>query len=260
MALKNGHNKKILIVEDERQMYEVLVDKFTMAGFSVVGASNGEEGLSQALKERPDVILLDIIMPVLDGISMMRRLRESDDEWAKNVPMLILTNLSTGDALVENLPDIDPSRYFVKSDWRLEDIVKKVFDAARAEGAPEGKSVLIVEDESAMAGALQDKLAREGFKALVAKQGEEGLRVALKEHPAVILLDLVMPVMDGVTMLKKLREDEWGKTVPVIILTNLNLTDEMIDEVVALAPAHYFVKSNWKIADVIEKVSELLQK
>ena len=122
------------------------------------------------------------------------------------------------------------------------------------------KRILIVEDEQDIREALVDKLTREGFETLEAKDGVEGLESALKEHPDLILLDIVMPKMDGMTMMKKLREDQWGGSVPIILLTNLSATDEkIIKGMVEDEPAYYLVKSDWKIKDVVQKVKETLE-
>lgn len=122
------------------------------------------------------------------------------------------------------------------------------------------KKILIVEDEQDKREALVDKLTREGFETLEAKDGVEGLESSLKEHPDLILLDIVMPKMDGMTMMKKLREDQWGGSVPIILLTNLSATDEkIIKGIVEDEPAYYLVKSDWKIKDVIQKVKETLE-
>lgn len=119
--------------------------------------------------------------------------------------------------------------------------------------------ILIIDDEEPILNALVDKFGREEFAELfTARNGEEGLAVALKEHPDLILLDILMPKMDGITMLKKLREDVWGKSVKVIVLTNFDTTDEMLKEVTATEPAYYLLKSNWEIADVIAKSKEVL--
>ena len=120
-------------------------------------------------------------------------------------------------------------------------------------------TILAIEDEKPTLSALVDKFSREGFSVLQAKNGEEGLAIALKDHPDLILLDIIMPKMDGMTMFKKLRGDAWGKTVPVIILTNLTSADENRNrDVTGLEPAYYFEKSNWKIEDVVAKVKECL--
>jgi DNA-binding response OmpR family regulator len=121
-------------------------------------------------------------------------------------------------------------------------------------------SILIIEDEISLRTALRDKFTREGFLALEAKDGEVGLALALKEKPDVLLLDIVMPKMDGVTMLKKLRaENEWSKKVPVLLLTNLGADDERImKQINGDSAACYLVKSNWSMTDLVEKVKETL--
>ena len=122
----------------------------------------------------------------------------------------------------------------------------------------EKKKILIVEDETSLRKALSDKLVRSGFEVYEAEDGEEGLEKALKEHPDLIILDIIMPKTDGETMMAELRKDSWGKSAHVIVLTNL--TDEaklarMMDRDVF----EYFIKSDIKINEVIEKVEELLE-
>jgi DNA-binding response OmpR family regulator len=123
-----------------------------------------------------------------------------------------------------------------------------------------GKKILIIEDELPLRTALLDILVFEEFTVLEAGNGEEGLACALKEHPDLILLDIVMPIMDGLTMFRKLRESgEYGTHVPVILLSNLSLYDEKVSkDINAMDPAFYLVKSNWSLQDVVKKVKGLL--
>lgn len=118
--------------------------------------------------------------------------------------------------------------------------------------------ILIVEEDEILFKVLSDRLNDAGFDASGAVDGEEGLSAALSQHPDLILLDLKLPKMDGMTLLKKLREDPWGKGVPVVILTNLNPDDAMLKAIVENRPAYYLVKAEWKIEDVINKVKEIL--
>jgi two-component system alkaline phosphatase synthesis response regulator PhoP len=120
------------------------------------------------------------------------------------------------------------------------------------------KSVLIVEDEIALRTVLKEKFSNEGFDVFEAENGEEGLNVATQKHPDMILLDIVMPKMDGNTMLKKLREDSWGNTASVMVLTNLDsLTN--IAKTVENNAFEYFVKSDVKIEDLVSRVKEKLR-
>ena len=125
------------------------------------------------------------------------------------------------------------------------------------------KKILVieaVEDDKPLRDVLRDKFSLEGFSVLEAKDGEEGLAVALSEHPDLILLDILMPRMDGLTMMKKLRETgEWGKKVPIIILTNLSADDDKINQIIVEnQPVYYIIKSNYTMEDLVGKIRERL--
>jgi len=119
------------------------------------------------------------------------------------------------------------------------------------------KKILIVEDEPSLLKILRDKFKDEGFEVFEAMNGIEGLEGALKNKPDLILLDIVMPRMDGMTMLKKLRQDSWGKGVSVMVLTNLSNSRE-IEEAVKNGVFDYLVKTDWKLDSVVSKVKQSL--
>lgn len=118
------------------------------------------------------------------------------------------------------------------------------------------KTVLIIEDDSVLLWALVKTLTKEGFVVHKATDGEAGLELAIREHPDLILLDIIMPKMDGITVLKKLRADRWGKKVPVIVLTNLSAADAATD--VGKRSQDFLIKAEWKLTDVVAKVKERL--
>lgn len=117
--------KTILIVEDEAPMLSALVDKFKKEKINVLDANNGEDGLAIALKEHPDIILLDVIMPKMDGMSLMRELR--NDDWGRDVDVVMLTNLSDPMQVAE-AAKVGVYDFLVKTDWRLDDVVGMVFN------------------------------------------------------------------------------------------------------------------------------------
>lgn len=119
------------------------------------------------------------------------------------------------------------------------------------------KILLIVDDEAVVRKALSSQFEHEQVEVLTANDGVEGLKTALDKHPDLILLDLVMPKMDGMTMLVKLREDDWGKNAKVIILTNLSEA-EKVAEAVGRGTYEYLVKVDWNINDVAKKVRDKL--
>lgn len=119
------------------------------------------------------------------------------------------------------------------------------------------KTILIVEDEEPMQIALEDILKFEGFNVLKAINGEEGLSTALREHPDLILLDILMPQMNGLAMLKKLRADVWGKNAKVIILTNYD-EKEYVATALENEAYDYFIKTDIKLTEVVQKIKEKL--
>lgn len=125
-------------------------------------------------------------------------------------------------------------------------------------GAHIDKKILIVEDEAPLRNAISDILSFEGFTVFQAKNGQEGLDTALVEHPDLILLDLMMPVMDGLTMLEKLRtEPTYGEQAAVILLTNIN-DPEKVAQATEAGSYDFLVKSDWNIEDVVKKIKSRL--
>ena len=119
------------------------------------------------------------------------------------------------------------------------------------------KKILVIENETATRRVLVDKLTREKFFVLESNNGLDGLAIALKEHPDLILLDLFMPKMNGLEVFKKLHQDSWGKQVPIIILTNLN-DDHHVLETIKDKNCEYLLKTNHNLASLVEKIKSKL--
>ena len=118
--------------------------------------------------------------------------------------------------------------------------------------------ILIIEDDVVLKKILEDKLTQKKFSVLTAQNGEEGLKMALKNKPDLILLDILMPKMNGVDMLKKLRQDKWGKIVSVLLLTN-DSDPEHMREVLRANADDYLIKSDWGLDDIVEKIKKTLK-
>lgn len=119
--------------------------------------------------------------------------------------------------------------------------------------------ILIVEDEPAIAGMYRFKLEKEGYEVRCAYNGEEGLELAKKFNPDLILLDLRMPIMSGDEMLEKLRATDWGKSIRVVVLTNIS-KDEAPSKLRFLHVDRYIVKAHYTPGQVVKIVDEILQK
>jgi DNA-binding response OmpR family regulator len=119
--------------------------------------------------------------------------------------------------------------------------------------------VLIVDDDISLQTTLTTHLTLEGFITVNANNGRRGLQIAFRERPDLLLLDVFTPDQDGFTTLKSLRTDDWGKNVPVILYSNVNLNDSILTQVMEYKPAYCLLKSDTHVEEVIEKVLELLK-
>jgi len=118
------------------------------------------------------------------------------------------------------------------------------------------KKILIIEDEADILELLVDKFISEKFKVLQSTSAEKGIQLALENKPDFILLDIILLKMDGITMLKKLRQNPWGKNVPVIILSNV--TDQTkVSEAMRLGVYDYIIKTNLVLNDLVKQVKEV---
>lgn len=115
------------------------------------------------------------------------------------------------------------------------------------------KKILIVEDEKPLADMLASKLKEEGFEVRVCYNGEEGLKTAKQWSADLVLLDIIMPKMDGMTLLRRLRESEKDKKTHIILLTNLSDTAKVY-EAVTLGVKDYLVKTNWDLDEIINEI------
>jgi DNA-binding response OmpR family regulator len=123
-------NKRVLVAEDEPAMLNALTDKFKREGCVVTGAADGEAALALAIKEKPDIILLDILMPKMDGMEVLSRVR-NEAGWGKVVPVIILTNVPADEKIMNSIIKDTASYYLLKSDWKLYEVVERARNCFR---------------------------------------------------------------------------------------------------------------------------------
>jgi DNA-binding response OmpR family regulator len=125
--------RSVLIVEDDLALRKVLVEKLTDEGFRILEAADGAQGIEIALESRPNLILLDIFMPKMDGISMLSRLR-SADAWGKHVTVIVLTNSTDADTIAK-VAGYGATDFLIKSEWSLEALVARIRERLAAPSA-----------------------------------------------------------------------------------------------------------------------------
>jgi len=120
------------------------------------------------------------------------------------------------------------------------------------------KKILFIEDESALQQTFGDVLKQEGYQMIGALDGEVGLKLAKSGKPDLILLDLILPKIDGFEVLKKIKADPETKDIPVIVLTNLEESED-VQRAIDLGAKNYLVKANYSLREVVEKIKKALQ-
>lgn len=119
--------------------------------------------------------------------------------------------------------------------------------------------VLIIEDDKILSDMYQDTFTLNGVTVITADDGEKGLKKALSEKPTIILLDLSLPRMQGTEIMRALRLDSWGKNVPIIVLTNLNVDGKILEAITKYNPVYCLIKANTTPEEVVTKAKEVLK-
>ncbi|MEE8189570.1 MAG: response regulator [Kiloniellales bacterium] len=206
----------VLIIDDEPGARELLGRHLSRSGYSVATASSGEEGLKRAREIAPDAITLDVLMPGMDGWAVLAALK--DDAELSEIPVIMVSMLDDRN-LGYSLGAADYLNKPVEHERLLAVLRKHCPDTVR------GK-ILIVEDESDTREMIRRMVGKEGWMTAEAENGKIGLERLGENVPDIILLDLMMPEMDGFEFLAELhKEKAWAK-IPVIVVTAKTLTAE----------------------------------
>ena len=220
-APMNGHGSGplVLVVEDDPAAAELLTRQLANAGYRTEVAKSGQEALERARQLKPAAITLDIIMPELDGWEVITRLKS--DEATSSIPIVVVSVVDNPE-LGMALGAID---YFVKP-VNASGLVERLnhIDLPRAPGEHEFR-VLVVDDEAANRTLLTEALEPAGFTVLPASGGRQAIEMAKAERPDLVLLDLLMPEVNGFAVVEALRADDRTRDTPIMVLTAANLTE-----------------------------------
>jgi DNA-binding response OmpR family regulator len=206
----------VLVVDDDPSARDLMTRFLQREGFKVQTAADGRAGLTLARAQHPRAVLLDVEMPQMDGWSVLHAIRSDPDLAGIPVIMASVVNeQSLGYAL-------GATDYLVKPiEW---DGLKRIMDGVRRRGSD--CNVLVVDDNADQRERMRHMLERDGWRVEEAENGEVGLARAAESMPALVLLDLMMPVMDGFGFLKEFRARPGGEDVPVVVLTAKDVTVE----------------------------------
>ena len=205
---------KVLVVEDNPDNMTLAVFLLQSAGHTVISATSAEVGLSMARAEKPDLILMDIQLPGMDGLEAIGQLKK--DPLTRAIPVFALTALAMkGDE--ERIRTAGCNGYIAKP-IRYKEFLATVATAI----AGSARLILIVDDEPDNRDLLEILLMSEGFNVQTSSGGDDALACIAKRRPDLVLLDLMMPGMSGYEVLAVLKADASLKTIPVVMVTALD--------------------------------------
>ncbi len=267
---------KILLVEDDPMISEIYQRKFEAAGFEVSVAATGKEVINKAAKENFDLILLDLVLPEIDGLQVLKELKQKG-KYSPQTKVVIFSNLNEKEQQDKAFA-LGADGFIAKSQFSpsqlVEEIRRMIGEFAASEkneekrqngenpdsqtNAGNGKKILLIEDENIFVEMFGKKLRDEGFAVTAIQNGNLGIKEALAGDYDLIIVDIVVPAMTGDEIIVALKKEEKTKNTPFIVLS-ASLEDEELKKVRELGVEDYFVKTRITPSDLVKKVKEKLK-
>ncbi len=268
--------KKVLIVEDNTFLSNVISQKLNLRGAVTKTYTNGLEGLAAIRTEKPDIVLLDILMPIMNGYEVLQVLHA--EGLTEQIPIIVISN-SGQPVEIERIKSLGVREYLVKAEFEPDDVLVKIYVTL---GLPTGQAavaatpqspaaaaasvaqnalpkVLVVEDDPLLRNLLAMKLSSSNCPAMFSNDGLHVTELVGSFEPDVIVLDLKLPGKDGFEVLEELKASDAYKHIPVIIFSN-NSVDEDKQKAITLGAADFHVKAMTDLSEFIKIIIKLAKK
>ena len=281
--------QRIIIAEDDKLLQDILAEKFEKNGYIVDRADDGDMALEKMGAMTPDIVLLDLLMPRKSGMEVLEEMHKNPK--FKNVPVVIISNagqlkemtrakeLGAKDFIIKTV--FDPSQVLDRikqilenpnapqEDWEIRSqnvtgagaIIKNTTmseETKSVTATPKEKQfVLVIEDDKFLRELLVKKLMGEGFEVENALDGETAFTILESKTPHIILLDLILPNIDGFEILARVRKDAKTAKTPVIIFSNLGEKTD-IDKAMGLGATDFMVKANFTLDEIVTKIHSII--
>lgn len=241
--------KTIMVVDDDNEFLYVINKYITEGNYQMIAVNKSETVIERAIKYNPDVITLDIMMPKKDGWEILQELKRTPQ--TKDIPVAIIS-------MIDNKKlgySLGTSDYIVKP-VAQDMLLKRLNKLSEERGL---KKILIVDDDLSQAELVEEILESDDFISEVATSGEMAIQLAKRKHYDLVILDLLMPQIDGFAVLKNLQSDTLTEKMPVLVLTGKLLTQ---DDQKKLTGNHCYVfqKSMFSREKLLEQIHLILQK
>jgi CheY-like chemotaxis protein len=258
--------KIILLVDDDPILSEVVKNRIEEAGYICLWERDGKEGLARLYATPPHLLVLDIMMPSMNGYEVLEHINA--DPVLAATPVMVISN--SGEPVeIQKILRLGVKDFIVKAHFSPEEVIEKIkkiigesdsgSEVAGGRKPREKTTILIVEDDMTLSEIATDRLRHEGYQVYTVFDGNDGLKVAMEMRPDIILLDILMPGMNGFEVLEKLKADPALRGIAVIIFSNL-AQEKDIAKGRLLGAADYIVKSNFTPSLIVEHIEQVLSK
>ena len=270
------YSKKILLVMNNEEIISSLLKSFSLAGYETFQSHDVNTASGEVARLHPDIIILDVNLDGADGFQVLEALRANVDPIIAKIPVVIASE--TGDLVeISRALKLGIADYFVKSRFDVSQVLSKVRKhlgdintLSPEEVSPSSASpatqenlqqikLLIVEDDKFLRDLATQKLIQENFAVHAAVDGEQGIAIAEKELPQVVLLDILLPGIDGFEVLKRIRANPALKDTRVIMLSNFGQRED-VEKALSSGADQFLVKANFTLDGIIAEAKNIMTK
>jgi DNA-binding response OmpR family regulator len=244
---------KILVVDDDEDILQLLRHQLEAEGYQVLAAARGEDALELARSERPALVTLDILLVDTDGFQVLEQLKK--DPATSDIPVIVVSVVS--DAETRGLA-LGAASYIGKP-FEERQVLSRVREVLSSFGIGDNgqlNHVLVVDDDRHIVEWLKEALSNSGYIVRGAYNGQEALALAREDSPDLILLDLKMPDMDGYEVIRNLRREQATRNIPVIIITGYTFDDDDHVKIVGMGVEHMLTKP-FSIETLVEEIKRV---
>lgn len=244
----NNYKAKILVVDDDLNLLDLLVDTLTSIGYQAVGASGGVPALEKLTSENFDLMITDIKMPQLNGISLLKKVRRHYPQ----MPVLFITGVDLPEVIGRATPD-----GFLAKPFRInhiEELIENTLKNKTDTLAHHIRKVLVVDDDNTFREMLSDSLRYNEYSPCAVSSGQQALHELENGQVDAVVADIKMPQMDGITLTKRIKEKY--PQLPVILITAF-LTQEDMEKQAVNEIADGFLEKPFRIENIIKLLNDL---
>jgi len=241
-------NIKILIIDDDDTVVDTIMTGLELDNFDVFAALTGRRGIEKVKEVHPDVVLLDLKLPDIDGFEVLRQIRSEPENTDIHIIMI------TGDLTI----DIDKAFAYGADDCIIKPIDIKYLVSRIEKNLKKKYRVLVIEDDRQICEILQNVLEKNGYHVDIYNDGRDLVENINNDQPDIILLDITLPVgPDGIELCKAAKENKTSKNIPVIMLTS-NEYANMVEKCFSYGAADYIFKP-FNMSELLVKMKRYLR-